>query len=239
MGRSFVTNPDKNPTLTIMALTWRASEYLLEQAKKGNLVAGTPTMSISRRDILKSLTITAITGSVLRVIPLRGRRIRAPHGARGKGGADDPGLHAQVFLGADTKHCRLCARRSFPPMRQAKGAIEAGAPEFIDLITSENKEYQVALGGGMMWLDHTCVDRYGKAYLDARREQQKEILDLIAYRKNAKKDPSLGQGIEFFAFLRKLTADGFFTSEIGIEYLGYIGNTFVKEFPGCPPVPEA
>ncbi|HEX3321891.1 MAG TPA: GMC family oxidoreductase [Terriglobales bacterium] len=34
---SFVSNPDKNPTLTIMALTWRASEYLLEEAKKGNL----------------------------------------------------------------------------------------------------------------------------------------------------------------------------------------------------------
>ena len=36
-GASFVTNPDKNPTLTIMALSWRASEYLLDQAKKGNL----------------------------------------------------------------------------------------------------------------------------------------------------------------------------------------------------------
>jgi choline dehydrogenase-like flavoprotein len=36
-GASFVTNADKNPTLTIMALTWRASEYLLDQAKKGNL----------------------------------------------------------------------------------------------------------------------------------------------------------------------------------------------------------
>jgi choline dehydrogenase-like flavoprotein len=34
---SFVTNPDKNPTLTIMALSWRASDYLLEAAKKGEL----------------------------------------------------------------------------------------------------------------------------------------------------------------------------------------------------------
>ena len=34
---SFVSNPDKNPTLTIMALSWRASEYLLDQANKGNL----------------------------------------------------------------------------------------------------------------------------------------------------------------------------------------------------------
>jgi choline dehydrogenase-like flavoprotein len=33
----FVTNPDKNPTLTIMALSWRTSEYLLDQAKRGEL----------------------------------------------------------------------------------------------------------------------------------------------------------------------------------------------------------
>ena len=36
-GASLVTNPDKNPTLSIMALAWRASDYLLEEAKKGNL----------------------------------------------------------------------------------------------------------------------------------------------------------------------------------------------------------
>ncbi len=36
-GAPLVTNPDKNPTLTIMALSWRASEYLLDQAKKGNV----------------------------------------------------------------------------------------------------------------------------------------------------------------------------------------------------------
>ena len=36
-GASFVSNPDKNPTLTILALSWRASDYLLDQAKKGNL----------------------------------------------------------------------------------------------------------------------------------------------------------------------------------------------------------
>jgi choline dehydrogenase-like flavoprotein len=34
---SFVTNPDKNPTLTIMALSWRTSEYLLGAARKGEI----------------------------------------------------------------------------------------------------------------------------------------------------------------------------------------------------------
>jgi choline dehydrogenase-like flavoprotein len=36
-GAPLVTNPDKNPTLTIMALAWRASEHLLDEAKKGNV----------------------------------------------------------------------------------------------------------------------------------------------------------------------------------------------------------
>lgn len=36
-GGVFPTHPEKNPTLTIMALSWRASEYLLDEARKGNL----------------------------------------------------------------------------------------------------------------------------------------------------------------------------------------------------------
>ena len=36
-GACFVTNPDKNPTLSILALSWRASEYLLDEARKGNI----------------------------------------------------------------------------------------------------------------------------------------------------------------------------------------------------------
>jgi choline dehydrogenase-like flavoprotein len=36
-GASFVSNPDKNPTLTINALAWRASEYLAEEMRKGNV----------------------------------------------------------------------------------------------------------------------------------------------------------------------------------------------------------
>jgi choline dehydrogenase-like flavoprotein len=33
----FVSNPDKNPTLTIVALAWRLSEYLGEELRKGNV----------------------------------------------------------------------------------------------------------------------------------------------------------------------------------------------------------
>jgi choline dehydrogenase-like flavoprotein len=33
----FVSNADKNPTLTIIALAWRTAEYMAEQMRKGNL----------------------------------------------------------------------------------------------------------------------------------------------------------------------------------------------------------
>lgn len=194
-------------------------------------------MTISRRDILKSLTLTAAAGSVLRVLPLEAaeyahRMVRAEK-------AEQKTYTPKFFPPHQYKTLQNLCQVIIPSDANAKGAVEAGAPEFIDLITSENPEYQLALGGGLMWLDNRCLDVYGKSYLDSPPEQQKEMLDLIAYRKNGKKDPGLGQGIEFFAFLRKLTADGFFTSEIGIQYLGYIGNTYVTEFPGCPPVPES
>jgi gluconate 2-dehydrogenase gamma chain len=196
-------------------------------------------MAISRRDILKSLTIAAAGTSVLRVIPLEAAEYAHRMVHVEKAAAEGQVYTPKFFSAHFYKTLQNLCQTIIPSDGDSKGAIEAGAPEFIDLITSENKDYQVALGGGLMWLDNTCLDRYGKAYLDCTPDQKKEIIDLIAYRKNAKKDPSLGQGIAFFSFLRKLTADGFFTSEIGINYLGYIGNTFLKEFPGCPPVPGA
>lgn len=36
-GTPFPSNADKNPTLTIMALSWRAGDYIVDQAKKGLL----------------------------------------------------------------------------------------------------------------------------------------------------------------------------------------------------------
>jgi choline dehydrogenase-like flavoprotein len=32
-GASFVSNADKNPTLSILALAWRATDYILEQLR--------------------------------------------------------------------------------------------------------------------------------------------------------------------------------------------------------------
>jgi len=193
----------------------------------------------NRRDVLKTLAMGAVGGSVLQLIPLQAAEqahlIVKQARAETAGGSYQPKFFPDHQYRTLAKLCDAI----LPADEHSRGAIEAGAPEFIDLLTSENKEYQLQLGGGMMWLDGLCTDRYGAVYLDCQPAQQKEVLDLIAYRRNAQKDPALSQGVEFFALLRQLTTDGFYTSEIGIADLQYIGNKYLKDFPGCPPVPES
>jgi gluconate 2-dehydrogenase gamma chain len=196
------------------------------------------TKSISRRNILKSLTMGVMATSVLRVIPLEAAEYAHQMVAAEKAGTPAGTYTPKFFPPRQYKTLQNLCQTIIPADADAGGAMEAGAPEFIDLLTSENPKYQLKLGGGLMWLDATCSDRYDKTYLDCTPEQQKEILDLIAYSKNAEKDARLSQGIDFFALLREMTADGFFTSQIGIKYLGYIGNTYLLSFNGCPPVPE-
>ena len=194
--------------------------------------------SISRRDVLRTLGMGAMAGSVLRVIPMQAAEY-AHNMVQAEKAAGPGGYTPKFFSPHQYKTLQALCETIIPAEDGSGGAIEAGAPEFIDLLTSENPDYQLKLGGGLMWLDSTCTDRYGKIFLECASGQQKEILDQIAYRRNALSDPSLSQGIDFFFFLRMMTVDGFFTSEIGIKYLGYIGNKYMKSFAGCPPVPDA
>ena len=192
--------------------------------------------NITRRNVLKSLTIGAAATSVLRVIPAQAAEYAHRMIAAEKASTPAKGYAPKFFPAHEYKTLQTLCQTIIPADQDCGGAVEAGAPEFIDLLTSENTDYQLVLGGGLMWLDSTCSDRYGKIFLDCSAPQQKEILDQIAYRKNALANPSLNQGIEFFSFLRNMTADGFFTSKIGIKYLRYMGNQYLQEFPGCPPV---
>jgi hypothetical protein len=183
--------------------------------------------------------MSALGSSVLQIVPLQAAQHVHKMVAQEKAHAPAAAYKPKYFSSQQYQTLSSLCDAIFPADDRSGGARQAGVPEFIDLLTSENPDYQVNLGGGLMWLDGACADRYGHTYLESAPAQRTEILDLIAYKKNAVTDPGLSQGVEFFAFLRRLTSDGFYTSEIGIQDLQYIGNTFVKQFPGCPTPPES
>ena len=197
------------------------------------------TRAVTRRDILKTLALGAVGGSVLQVIPAEAAECAHQMVHKEKAASPAGKYSPKYFSEQQYRTLNTLCDAIIPKDEHSGGAVEAGAPEFIDLLTSENAEFQRKLGGGLLWLDGFCVDRYEKTFLECSAEQQKEVLELIAYRKNGEKDPALGQGVAFFALLRRMTCDGFYTSKIGIADLQYIGNTTLREFPGCPPVPEA
>jgi len=177
-------------------------------------------------------------GSVLQVIPLEAAELAHQMVHKEKAAAPAGKYTPKYFKSKQYEMLSWLCDAIIPKDEKSGGALEAGAPEFIDLLTSENQEYQLALGGGLMWLDLRSIDQYGRPFMECAPEQKKEILDLIAFRKNAKKDPGLSQGVAFFAFLREMTCDGYYTSKIGIEDLEYIGNVTRSEWPGCPTLPE-
>lgn len=102
-------------------------------------------------------------------------------------------------------------------------ASEAGVPEFIEFIVKDMPEHQVPLRGGLKWLDMQCLKRYEKPFADCSAQQREEMITAIAY--PLKAAPEMQPGVAFFNRMRDLTASGFYTTKMGIDDLGYVGNT--------------
>jgi hypothetical protein len=83
--------------------------------------------------------------------------------------------------------------------------------------------HQTPMRGGLRWLDIQCIKQFEKPFVDCTHDQQIQMVDQIAYPKKAK--PDMYQGVAFFNLMRNLTATGFYTSEIGVKDVGYVGNT--------------
>ena len=101
-------------------------------------------------------------------------------------------------------------------------ATDAKVPDFIEFIVKDMPSHQTPLRGGLRWLDMQCLNRYNNAFKDCTKEQQIEMVDQIAYPAKAK--PEMKQGVSFFNKMRDMVATGFYTSQIGVKDIGYMGN---------------
>jgi gluconate 2-dehydrogenase gamma chain len=101
-------------------------------------------------------------------------------------------------------------------------ASDAKVPAFIEYIVKDKPEFQTPLRGGLRWLDVLCLNRFGNTFKNCDTKQQIEAVDEIAWPKKAK--PEMQQGVAFFNLVRNLTATGFYTTEMGVKDVGYIGN---------------
>lgn len=131
---------------------------------------------------------------------------------------------ADVFLNEhEIETISILCDLILPPTEGFKSASEAGVPEFIEFIVKDMESHQLPLRGGLAWLDRFANSSFNLLFKTCSPAQQKELIDQIAYPKEEPGD--LAPGIEFFNLIRNLTLTGFYTSKMGIEELGYKGNT--------------
>jgi gluconate 2-dehydrogenase gamma chain len=118
-----------------------------------------------------------------------------------------------------------------PADGKSGSASQSGVTGFIEFIVKDRPEMKTPMRGGLRWIDAESNKRFQKLFTELTPAQRINIVDDIAYPELAKKEFS--QGVSFFTMLRNLTATGFFTSKMGIEFLGYKGNV-PNEWEGVP-----
>src|SRR2546421_7690972 len=103
-------------------------------------------MSISRRDVLKSLAVGAAATSVLRAIPAHAAEY-AHHMVAAEKAATS--VYAPKFFPAhEYKTLQTLCQTIIPGEGDSGGAIEAGAPQLAAPHITNNTEYHRGLGGG-------------------------------------------------------------------------------------------
>jgi gluconate 2-dehydrogenase gamma chain len=177
---------------------------------------------VTRRDLLRgiALSATAVGGVSLEAAQFV-HGIAADEKAAGV-------FKPRAFTAHEYQTLQKLADYIIPADDHSAGALEAGAAEFIDLLSSQNPQLAAIYTGGIAWLDRSMERLYNADFLNAKPEQQIAMLDLIAYRKN--ESPALGPGIRFFDWARRMVVDAYYTSPTGVKELGYLGNTAVAKF---------
>jgi gluconate 2-dehydrogenase gamma chain len=138
----------------------------------------------------------------------------------------------KFFTKAEYQTVRVLSDLIIPADERSGGAIDAGVPEFMDFTMIDQPARQVAMRGGLAWLDLECQRRFDKTFVGATDAQRQAVLRDLA---GAEPKPGLTHGQAFFRSFRDLTATGFWTTKMGFDDLGYIGNTVVPKWDGCPP----
>ncbi|MBS1598002.1 MAG: gluconate 2-dehydrogenase subunit 3 family protein [Bacteroidetes bacterium] len=141
-------------------------------------------------------------------------------------------LAEKFFTDAEMATITILADIIIPKDDVSGSASDAKVPDFIEFIVKDMPEHKTPMRGGLRWLDVQCLNRFEKPFKDCSHEQQMQMVDEIAWPKKAK--PEMQQGVAFFNLMRDLTASGFYTTEMGVKDIGYIGNT-VNQWNGVPP----
>src|SRR4030095_8170008 len=190
---------------------------------------------VTRRDALKSIGVGV---SVIATLPVLGSTAEsqdlAAHDHTHRPAQATAPAKAQplkFFTEEENKTIVEMSERIIPADDHSPGAKAAGVSGYIDLIVSESPDVtKQTWREGLAAINKMSSTKFGKPFADATTEQQVQLLTEIS--KNERSPQTVEE--RFFRTIKNATADGYYTSEIGIhKELQYKGNSYLKEVTGC------
>jgi Gluconate 2-dehydrogenase subunit 3 len=187
---------------------------------------------ITRRDVLRRLGATLMATGVLDRVSAQ----EVHHLAMAQVAGD--GAYTPKALSDHQYRTLVRFTDLIIPVENGKpGAVAAGAAAWIDMLASENPQIKDIYTNGLGWIDTAIKARPSSDssspaaadFVSSSPAQQTALLDQIAYRRNS--SPELDPGIQFFTWVRRMTVDAFYTSEIGIADIDYRGNRPQATYP--------
>jgi hypothetical protein len=198
---------------------------------------------MDRRDSIKALVLgTVSAGTILEACKTEDKKKTAEGAVASKENNDDrmpeeieynKSLREEKFFTEDEFATIVVLGDIIIPKDDVSGsASDAKVADFIEFIVKDMPSHQTPMRGGLRWLDLQCLNRYEKPFKDCSSEQQIQMVDQIAYPNKAK--PEMRQGVKFFNLMRNLTVTGFYTTKMGYEDVGFVGNR-PNQWNGVPP----
>ena len=203
---------------------------------------------VSRREILRRIALGLTAAGIGRLDRASAQHV---HEEVKRGRAADGAYTPQLLTDHEFNTVKRLAELIVPADEKGPSAADAGAPEFIDLLCSQNDKLARIYTGGLGWIDARMRQDHETTFVEASEPQQTALLDLLveAERAAAEVDHAWGDseyadfrdygieersdlaaGVRFFDWVRKMSIDAYYTSEAGVKDVGYVGNDALSEY---------
>jgi hypothetical protein len=194
-----------------------------------------PGYNVSRRDAMKLMGIAPVAGVLAWTaadVERASNRVRDFFLNNGQ-----QQYVPKFFTAEEWRSLNILVDYIIPRDAKSGSATDAKVPEFIDFMLTDTEQNisvnnQNAWRNGLKWLDDESTRRFQRTFVTANDPQRRVILNDIAW--PARAPDGMNDGVNFFNRARNMTAAGFFSSAIGWQDIGYIGNVAVPQWTGCP-----
>ena len=168
------------------------------------------------------------------------KRVQDSAGSRAPYDMDGGATQTPSLLTPQRKQVMEAIAEVIIPATDTPGASASGVTEFVAALVDgwlddDDRDRFLA---GLDTVDPSCRDRFSRPFAEcAPGEQAAFVRDLDDELTSLREDPATDETQHFFHDVKRFTITAYFTSDVGLDAIGY--RTTFRTFEGCAPLTPA